>query len=289
MTEHEFKANLCTTLQELDTFVETTIANRRPIPVSSTREDPFVDYPYWATRELLMNAICHRDYTSSGPIQFYQYDDRIEIMNHGGLYGRANEQNFPKMNDYRNIVVAEAMKVLGFVNRHSRGVQRVQKDLKANENGEAVYDFSYQTAVLVTENKSPRGERATAEAIANGFLDENGKKNGQKNGHEKRSDFTVFGEKPSKKPSKKPSNLTENDEGKQTKKQTKFKIPEFPSKIVEDVYKAIKLNRKAKYSWLQDNLGVSESTILRAINDLKRLNYIDPEHSKVKGEWQLLK
>ena len=180
MTEHEFKANLCTTLQELDTFVETTIANRRPIPVSSTREDPFVDYPYWATRELLMNAICHRDYTSNGPIQFYQYDDRIEIMNHGGLYGRANEQNFPKVNDYRNIVVAEAMKVLGFVNRHSRGVLRVQKDLKANENGEAVYDFSYQTAVMVTENKSPRGERATAEAISNGFLTENGQKPSQK-------------------------------------------------------------------------------------------------------------
>lgn len=127
MTEHEFKGNLCTTLEELDIFVETTIANRRPIPVSSTREDSFVDYPYWATRELLMNAICHRDYTSNGPIQFYQYDDRIEIMNHGGLYGRANEQNFPKVNDYRNIVVAEAMKVLGFVNRHSRGVLRVQK------------------------------------------------------------------------------------------------------------------------------------------------------------------
>ena len=46
MMEHEFKGNLCTTLEELDTFVETTIANRRPIPVSSTREDPVVDYPY---------------------------------------------------------------------------------------------------------------------------------------------------------------------------------------------------------------------------------------------------
>jgi hypothetical protein len=33
----------------------------------------------------------------------------------------ANEENFPNVNDYRNIVVAEAMKVLGFVNRHSRG------------------------------------------------------------------------------------------------------------------------------------------------------------------------
>ena len=160
------------------------------------REEQVVDYPDWATRELLMNAICHRDYSTNGPIQFYQYDDRIEIMNHGGLYGRANESNFPNVNDYRNIVVAEAMKVLGFVNRHSRGVLkqqenknadeqvnrhsrgvlRVQKELKANENGEAVYDFGYQTTILVRENKSPLGERMMAEAIVNGYLTENSAK-----------------------------------------------------------------------------------------------------------------
>ena len=301
LTEHEFKRNLCTTLEELDTFVETTIANRRPIPVSSTREDPFVDYPYWATRELLMNAICHRDYTSNGPIQFYQYDDRIEIMNHGGLYGKANEQNFPKVNDYRNIVVAEAMKVLGFVNRHSRGVQRVQKELKANENGEAEYNFSYQTAVMVKEMKSPLGERALQEAIAKGFVTENGEKqtgkqpnlsvsddkNGHKNGHvddQKPSNLTENDEGNSQKP----SNLTENEEG-NSQKRSDLTISDFPTMLTWNVYNAIKQNRKAKYSWLQDNLGVSESSIIRAINDLKELGYIDKEHSKIKGEWQLLK
>ena len=59
--------------------------------------------------------------------------------------------------------------------------------------------------------------------------------------------------------------------------------------IVEEVYKAIKLNRKAKYSWLQDNLGVSEATIKRAISDLKELGHINKEHSKIKGEWQMQK
>jgi ATP-dependent DNA helicase RecG len=62
-----------------------------------------------------------------------------------------------------------------------------------------------------------------------------------------------------------------------------MKVPDFPAPIVEEVYKAIKLNRKAKYSWLQDNLGVSESTIQRAINDLKELGYISKEHSKESG------
>ena len=257
MTEHEFKENLCTILPELDTFIKTTIANRRPIPVSALREEQVVDYPEWATRELLMNAICHRDYTSNGPIQFYQYDDRIEILNHGGLYGRANEGNFPNVNDYRNLVVAEGMKVLGFVNRHSRGVLRVQSELVSNENGEAVYDFGYQTAVLVRENKSLLGERLTAEAIANGLL--------------------MDSEKPSKKPSKKPSNSSVST------------LSDFQNPWVGKVYDAIKLNIKAKYSWLSDYLGVSESTVLRAVNELKKLGYINSEHAKVNGEWQLLK
>lgn len=279
MTEHEFKDNLCTILPELDTFIKTTIANRRPIPVSALREEQVVDYPDWATRELLMNAICHRDYSTNGPIQFYQYDDRIEIMNHGGLYGRANEQNFPNVNDYRNIVVAEAMKVLGFVNRHSRGVLRVQKDLKTNENGEAIYDFGYQTAVVVRENKSPLGERMIASAIANGFLMEDGKQVSQK-----QSDLTISeGDN-----TQKPSNLTENNEGK-PQKPSNLTENVFPTMIVKNVYEAIKMNRKAKYTWLQDNLGVSESTIQRAIDDLKKLGYISSEHSKIKGEWQLLK
>lgn len=269
LTEHEFKGNLCTALPELDTFIKTTIANRRPIPVSALREESVVDYPDWATRELLMNAICHRDYTSHGPIQFYQFDDRIEIMNHGGLYGRANEENFPNVNDYRNIVVAEAMKVLGFVNRHSRGVLRVQKELVANENGEAIYDFGYQTAVMVCEKKSPLGERMTAAAIANGFLLEN---------DEIRSNSTILDEKQPQKVSQKVS-----------RKVSKIQVPEFPSKIVEDVFKALKINPKARLSWLADNLGVSEITVKRAVSDLKELGYINSEHSKVKGVWQLLK
>ncbi|MBQ4474908.1 MAG: helix-turn-helix domain-containing protein, partial [Bacteroidales bacterium] len=62
-----------------------------------------------------------------------------------------------------------------------------------------------------------------------------------------------------------------------------------PSAVVEDVYKLLKRNRKAKYICLADNLGVSKRTIQRAIDDLKKLGYIDSEHSKVNGEWQLLK
>ena len=83
--------------------------------------------------------------------------------------------------------------------------------------------------------------------------------------------------------------LDEKPSKKQPKKWSEMKIPVFPSKIVEDVFKALKLNPKAKYSWLADNLGVSERTVQRSIDDLKKIGYINSEHSKVKGVWQLLK
>ena len=117
---------------------------------------------------------------------------------------------------------------------------------------------------------------------------------------EKRSDVTASEDGNSQKRSEKGSNMTENDEEKsqkqtqkRTQKQTKnpprLKIPEFPTLLVEEVYKAIKFNPRAKYSWLADNLGVNERTVQRAIADLKKLGYINSEHSKIKGEWQLLK
>lgn len=153
-SEYKFSGNLVKVLSQLDTFVDASITNRKPVFVSALREEMKVDYPHWATRELLMNAICHRDYEGNGPVQFYQYDDRIEIMNPGGLYGKATPENFPYVNDYRNGVVAEGMKVLGFVNRYSRGVQAVQDELKANGNGEAEFRLNLVTAFLVTEHLS---------------------------------------------------------------------------------------------------------------------------------------
>lgn len=86
-----------------------------------------------AIRELLMNSVMHRDYQCNAPIKFYEYSDRLEIDNAGNLYGKARPENFPHENDYRNPTITEVMKVLGYVNRYSRGVDMVQKYLTKME------------------------------------------------------------------------------------------------------------------------------------------------------------
>ena len=145
INENKFTGDYVTILSKMDTFIETSVVQKRPVPVSVLREDIVRNYPYWAIRELVMNAVMHRDYESTTPTRFYEFENRLEIMNPGGLYGNANAQNFPTVNAYRNPVIAEAMKVLGYVNRFSRGVVRVQEELEENGNKKAVFDLSKLT------------------------------------------------------------------------------------------------------------------------------------------------
>jgi len=156
LNEHKFDGNLVRALQKMDTFVELSIAKEKPVPISALREMKVISYPYYATRELLMNAVMHRDYESNAPTRFYEFDSFIEIQNPGGLYGKARPENFPEVNDYRNPIISEAMKVLGYVNRYNRGIIRVQKELEENGNGKAKFDLKLGTAFKVVEPISNR-------------------------------------------------------------------------------------------------------------------------------------
>ena len=97
-----------------------------------------------------MNACMHRDYQSNMPIRIYQFSNRIEILNAGGLYGEARPENFPTINDYRNPVIAEAMRGMKYVNMFNRGIQRVKNMLAENGNPEPYFDVSKITAFEVT-------------------------------------------------------------------------------------------------------------------------------------------
>jgi ATP-dependent DNA helicase RecG len=138
--EKSFSGNLITVLSELDSFLKGRFT-QKPVAVSQLREQAVFDYPPEAIRELLMNAVLHRDYQSTGPVRFYQFTDRIEIQSPGGFYGEASRENFPKVNAYRNPIIAEAMHVLGYVNRFGRGIARARRVLEENGSPEAQFQF----------------------------------------------------------------------------------------------------------------------------------------------------
>ena len=254
-SEYKFAGNLCKVLYQLDTFVDTAITNRRPVPVSALREKTVMDYPHWATRELLMNAVCHRTYESNGPIQFYQYDDRIEIMNPGGLYGKVNAENFPLVNDYRNPIVAEAMKVLGFVNRFSRGVLRVEEELKENGNGKPEFSLNLGTAFMVIEHISSSSNEDVNEEKSeeSGGRNDNLRNTSNINGEEK---------------SEEKENLTDTE---------------------RNLLQLLSVNPNATYTFISDNLGIGETSVYNCIRTLKKHGWLKREDGRKHGKWVVLK
>ena len=152
--ENRFKGNLITMLNDLDNFIKFSIEYKRPEFVSVLREEPRINYPAEAIRELAMNAVMHRAYNgNNSPIKFYEYNDRIEIDNPGNLYGKVNIENFPNETDYRNPVIAEIMLNLGYVNRFGSGVNTVSSLLASNGNKPAKFLLGdYTTFKVVIEN-----------------------------------------------------------------------------------------------------------------------------------------
>jgi ATP-dependent DNA helicase RecG len=138
--DREIYGDLLTVMRELDALIDAQLAQFL-VQTSTLREKTVEEYPRVAVRELLMNAIMHRDYASTAPLRITWLSDRVEIQSPGGLYGEASPSNFPRQTSYRNPVIAEALKALGYVNRYGRGVIRAQKALEENESPPAEFQF----------------------------------------------------------------------------------------------------------------------------------------------------
>jgi ATP-dependent DNA helicase RecG len=68
----------------LNFVLEHTLLSAWLVPGKAEREERN-EYPSDAIREAIVNAICHRDYESTGNVQVRIFDDRIEVWNPGSL------------------------------------------------------------------------------------------------------------------------------------------------------------------------------------------------------------
>lgn len=132
--------------------------NRSAVDITTTdRERRTMPYPRVALQQLIRNAVMHRTYeNTNAPVRVYWFDDRIEIINPGGPFGSVTRENFgrPGITDYRNPNLADAMRVMGFVQRFGIGIQIAKAELKKNGNPELEFQIEPMT-VLATVRRQP--------------------------------------------------------------------------------------------------------------------------------------
>jgi predicted HTH transcriptional regulator len=90
------------------------------------------EYPVIAIREVIRNAIIHRDYSLSGKdIKIAIFDDKIEITSPGNLMPSVDFNDMESgQSDIRNITLAPVFKRLGIIEQWGNGLKLIADQLQ---------------------------------------------------------------------------------------------------------------------------------------------------------------
>jgi ATP-dependent DNA helicase RecG len=90
-----------------------------------------LEYPFDAVRELLVNAVAHRDYNLQGDsIHLNIFSDRIEVHSPGGLPGPVTMDNLLQVRFSRNPVIVQVLSDMGYVEKLGYGLDRVVRSMR---------------------------------------------------------------------------------------------------------------------------------------------------------------
>ncbi|MCK6578553.1 MAG: putative DNA binding domain-containing protein [Anaerolineae bacterium] len=85
-----------------------------------------LEYPLEAARELVVNAVAHRDYSIAGDnVRLYLFANRLEVTSPGRLPGPVTLANIREARFSRNPVIVQVLADLGFIERLGYGIDRV--------------------------------------------------------------------------------------------------------------------------------------------------------------------
>lgn len=114
-------------------FVRRNMKVKTIITEEGSRADK-PEYPIKAVREIILNALIHRDYsvhTERSPVRLIMYEDRLELENPGGLYGRITVDDLGKVSaDTRNPYIAGALEIMIDTENRFSGIPTVITELK---------------------------------------------------------------------------------------------------------------------------------------------------------------
>ena len=145
------KAPLSNALEEVMVFIKKHINLSFQFDGSLQRKERW-QYPLEAIRELLLNAVVHRDYRNASDIVIKIFDERIIITSPGRLFGQLTIADL-KRDDYsssiRNKLLAEAFYLTGDIEKYGTGFIRIRQWLKTYP--EIQYDIRESGDAFIAE------------------------------------------------------------------------------------------------------------------------------------------
>lgn len=122
--KRDITGNLPDQLSQAEDFIRTNL--RTIVRLVGLQHQESLEYPYDAVRELLVNAVAHRDYNLQGDsIHLNIFSSRLEITSPGILPGPVTLKNLLDARFARNAIISQVLADLGYVERLGYGLDRV--------------------------------------------------------------------------------------------------------------------------------------------------------------------
>jgi ATP-dependent DNA helicase RecG len=122
-------------------YVEILSLIRREVKINGVLRRDLYEYPLEAIRELIVNAVTHRDYSIKGPIYVKIMEDKIVIENPGGLPSGITVEDLkkPHRSILRNPKIANILYIMGYIEKWGIGTLQVLEKCILNGNGEPIF------------------------------------------------------------------------------------------------------------------------------------------------------
>lgn len=138
------EGNLMDMLETTVAFVNSNMRTAVRIDPKTGKRTDSPEYPMDAVREVVLNALVHRDYsryTENMPIQLTMFSDRMVVRNPGGLYGRMTIDQLGNMQpDTRNPFLVTAMEALNQTENRYSGIPRIRTAMKEAGQPEPLFE-----------------------------------------------------------------------------------------------------------------------------------------------------
>lgn len=124
-TRFDISGTLPNQIKKAEIFLRDHLRKTAALGAAMARSET-LEYPLEAARELVINAVAHRDYSISGDgIRLYIYRGRMEVISPGGLAGHVTVDNIKDERFSRNPAIVQVLADMRFIERLGYGVDRV--------------------------------------------------------------------------------------------------------------------------------------------------------------------
>lgn len=127
--------------------------------IDGVRQKDIYEYPRPALREVIVNAVAHRDYGLQGAqILLYIFDDRLKVRSPGALPNGVTLANIrTHYSKARNETIARVLFNLGYVNTLGSGIPRILRLMREHSGREA--DLELHDNQFLVRLWAPRSNR----------------------------------------------------------------------------------------------------------------------------------